>query len=264
LELEKIVDWFGRSLKISTLDQGQYGIDFWDSNYEPDQAKIFIECIKYFPDFTFIDCGAAIGAYTLPALAYGRNVIAIEPEKNVFRILKENVMLNNFQSTFELLNTALIDKHNNRGKFIGDASTMSHNDYTDFESTLIDIAKDFQNKIIKIDIEGAEWPILKNKATINSLLNSRNIIFLAPHIGFDSSHRSAKGKNLRFKWGVVLEIMTLINLLIRFKFIYEIGVGKLKLVSIFNRKRFYAHGWPNSLLISNDSEVILKLKNIVK
>jgi hypothetical protein len=58
---------------------------------------------------TFLDVGALCGSWTLPALALGANTISIEPDPKFFKILTNNVAINNFSKWYGI-NAAAYDK----------------------------------------------------------------------------------------------------------------------------------------------------------
>jgi len=68
--------------------------------------KLFKELIK--PSMTFLDVGAGVGSYSIPAAKRGLRVIAIEPDPISFRLLLQNAKLNDVE--LELKNIAAYDR----------------------------------------------------------------------------------------------------------------------------------------------------------
>jgi FkbM family methyltransferase len=61
------------------------------------------------PADVFYDIGANIGLFTLIAAERCRNVVAFEPAGDTFRMLSENIRLNNSPANVELMNAAASD-----------------------------------------------------------------------------------------------------------------------------------------------------------
>jgi len=68
--------------------------------------KLFKELIK--PSMTFLDVGAGVGSYSIPAAKHGLRVTAIEPDPISFRLLLQNAKLNDVE--LELRNVAAYDR----------------------------------------------------------------------------------------------------------------------------------------------------------
>jgi FkbM family methyltransferase len=151
-------------------------------------AEKFIHFLK--PGMIAVDCGAHIGEYTLLfAHLVGSNgrVYAFEPDPRVFKILKENVTLNNLRNIV-LNNIALSD-------FCGEMEFLLNIDPT--ASSLVKAGNRIvgrvrvpvttldafiqENKItkidaIKIDVEGAEEPVLSGAKEVLSCLKPGLIV----------------------------------------------------------------------------------------
>ncbi|ARM74637.1 FkbM family methyltransferase [Acidianus manzaensis] len=126
-----------------------------------------LEIIKWV-DFrtlrTFVDVGAYIGTYTLRAAYYGANVYAFEPNPYSYSILERNIADNNFNNV-KLYNVALYDQPAEMDICIGDVGSSlireCNNQFKVKTLTLDSINFDEKIDLIKIDAEGAEYPILK-------------------------------------------------------------------------------------------------------
>lgn len=143
----------------------------------------------------FIDVGANIGWYTLNAakqLEKGQ-VFAIEAEPANFRILKDNIDLNNFKNVISY-NIAAWNKNTNIKLMLSKSYTM-HTVKEDFitnresrysKRTMIIEAKkldDIFNEldlakldVVKIDVEGAEIEVIDGMKKYLSLYNPRIIV----------------------------------------------------------------------------------------
>lgn len=91
----------------------------------------------------FIDVGASVGSWSLPAAAFGASVIAIEPDIESLDILYNQIKSNHFEDRIKVIE-----------KFAGSDLTI--------DSLGLDNVK-----LIKIDVEGVEFDVLSSaKETI--------------------------------------------------------------------------------------------------
>jgi FkbM family methyltransferase len=258
------VHWAGLDFNVSSGSQGFYGQDFWESDYEKNQIRIFSHCVDLFQNYVFVDCGAAIGAYTLPAASKGIKVIAFEPERKVFDVLESNLEANNFfNGNVKSVYSALVSKKDRKRKFGGNAKNVFPHEFSESETIFAETIKNLDNLIIKMDIEGAEWPILQDKNTLKLLLDSNSLFFLAIHVGFHSDKRNSSFiSKFKFRIGVIHELITFIKLCLKFKYVHEINSGNLTITSFLRKRMFSARAWPNTFIFSNSNEVIKKLAEI--
>lgn len=161
--------------------------------------EIFIdEVYKFKPSdekLQIIDCGANIGLSViyLRKLFPNANITAIEPDKKVFSQLEHN--LNNFKlKNVELLNVAAwindspisFESDGGLGGKITDKAT---------DSTLVntvrlkDLVKKEKTFFLKMDIEGAEYEVLKDMK--DELKNIENL-FIEFHTGFEEKNKLAE------------------------------------------------------------------------
>ncbi|MDY6950128.1 MAG: FkbM family methyltransferase [Thermodesulfobacteriota bacterium] len=122
----------------------------------------------------FVDIGAHIGKYTVRlARKLGDNgqVVAIEPEKNNFNVLKKNVKLNRL-SNIHLVNAACSDRDGESPLYVVDQCTTLHSLYANngkeqviVKSLTLDTVLSQLNiervDLVKIDVEGAEVDVIR-------------------------------------------------------------------------------------------------------
>lgn len=147
-----------------------------------DELKILLLLKQYLKHGSiFIDCGAHIGRYSLLASALVKKgkIIAVEPLKQNFVILKKNIKINNLHN-IKCLNVGLGNSNKNINLNVGqdlatntlNISWLNHLEGKNFRRNYVtinmkkldNIIKDLNLKkidLIKIDAEGAELDILK-------------------------------------------------------------------------------------------------------
>lgn len=137
----------------------------------------------------FIDIGANIGIHALTAANCGSSVIAFEPHPANFELLTKAVFANGWDSLIKCYQLAVSDKDRSTMKLFDDPNNMggsslhrNFNHETFFVLTSsIDAQKinfsNYENVIIKIDVEGHENYVLKGM--LDTLNNSKlNAIFI--------------------------------------------------------------------------------------
>lgn len=116
----------------------------------------------------WIDCGGNVGAFTLLACSLGAKVTTYEPDPNNCEMIRKNLKLNGFAA--DVVCAGLV--HNNVKKinlYVGNNGNVWRNsmfknwngkgikvDCVNFDEVVPD------GVCVKIDIEGAEMPILEN------------------------------------------------------------------------------------------------------
>lgn len=122
---------------------------------------------------TFVDCGAAYGSYTLPALAKGAEVIAFEPHPEYMKALQRNTSVNAF--VCQLAQCGLF----NEEKILDwdEVKQMVLAPLDSFPVTKIDW--------IKIDTEGAELKVLEGG--INTLKRTKPNFIIEIHDFLDQN-----------------------------------------------------------------------------
>ena len=131
---------------------------------------------EYLPEFELhnyrngiiIDAGAHVGLFSIMASLFAKEVIAIEPHPINFMLLKANMRRNNIRNVVTL-NRALWPIRGQYELFEGNSSDKNtllpngYNAYTYKVSTvtLSDLIKKYgEIDLLKMDIEGAEFPVI--------------------------------------------------------------------------------------------------------
>lgn len=192
-----------RSVDVNVdLDGDLYGAEYWDTisnrSYEPDTVG-FIEN-KCDSNTDFFDIGTANGAMSLIAAAEGARVFAYEPDPRICHVAQRNFLLNpELQADISLKNVAVSSESGmtsfgmkSDNKVISSIVTTGHLpkipvniQIVSLKSELNQIHTDLKRKlIIKMDIEGAEWKIMQDQNSLNTLKQHNALLLLAVHPGF--------------------------------------------------------------------------------
>jgi FkbM family methyltransferase len=204
----------GASLKINLefeTKAGIYGESFWgriqEGRYESTTFD-FLESLYPAGYRSFVDIGAATGCMSLFAAFTGLSVVAIEPQEQVFRALLENVNLNpeiaeRISLKYALVSATKDEKSLSRSFTPGAAGPITSGALAEQLLTLEEVLNqvEIQNKVaIKIDIEGAEFPLFFDEKTINYLIKRKPLIFIALHPGFKKPLSAHANFISRFVW----------------------------------------------------------------
>ena len=115
-----------------------------------------------------VDVGAHIGKYTVLAAKLSKNVLALEPNKENFKILKRNIKINGLKNV-RVLRLAASNKNSKFKLYIGDSSghhsiSRKFKDYQIVSGVKLDSLfkklKVDKVDLVKIDVEGAEMQVL--------------------------------------------------------------------------------------------------------
>ena len=198
-----IFDVLSKSFTITVeLDGDHYGEEYWqriaDRKYEPDTIG-FIED-RCHSNVDFMDIGAANGAMTLIAATNGARVSAYEPDPRIHSVVARNIELNPRLKTLITLHKKAISATSGTMKFRKDedSSVLSsivftgHDESAEIEIEKISLKEEIENfhqnnsrsLILKMDIEGAEWGILKSVEILKCLSLHKATLILAVHPGF--------------------------------------------------------------------------------
>lgn len=163
---------------------GKYGALF-TKEFEPSVKEV----LHQFHSGTFVDIGANIGLYTImmsKILGKRGKVIGIEPDPDLFSVLKENVRINNC-SNVELFNVAAWSTDSKLKLYKAQfGASFLHNSvmkkisekYDEVDAVPLDkIVKQEKVDLIKIDVEGAEVEVFKGSKRIFFNNPSLQIVF---------------------------------------------------------------------------------------
>jgi FkbM family methyltransferase len=180
----------GSKMVLDLKDKGINRDLFLYAYREPECTKIFKNELS--EGMRVADIGANIGYYVLmEAQIVGDKgkIFAIEPEPSNFEMLKRNVKMNPHAACVELYNMAISDKI---GKTLftiaGTANahklsipgSKGNNEIEVATTTLDDLLGREEVNVIRMDVEGGEWLILKG---MRDILNSKKPlkIFMEVH-----------------------------------------------------------------------------------
>lgn len=158
--------------------------------------EVFIKQDYYFDAKTdsplIIDCGANIGMSVLYfKILYPKSkIIAFEPSPLAFKLLEKNVKQNKLQNV-TLVNSALSDSdgdmtfyvHNYKGSLTSSLDPIrgGKNELTVKVERLSTYLKDRNCDLVKMDVEGGEWGILRDLVQSKTLGKTQNYLIEYHH-----------------------------------------------------------------------------------
>ncbi len=163
---------------------GSHNNSVWLGTYESEQSKKFVQKSKN--SQIFLDLGAHAGYYTLlyKSLTKETTVYSFEPVDSNFQFLQKHIKINNFKNVIQF-NKAVADTEGvlrfARGNSVGGKLSMDG----DMNVTAVKLSRLIDEKIIefpdliKMDIEGAEYQVLKDLEPY--LKTQKAVIFLSTH-----------------------------------------------------------------------------------
>jgi FkbM family methyltransferase len=231
--LYKAVKFFRPKSKLLKFKVPKYDYEFYCRINKDDfivmtrHEDVIIEYFRPKEGDIVVDIGAYIGLYTIIAskrVGANGKVIAIEADPSNFELLNRNIKVNQLTNIISLnnavysketklklylpgeelghttYNTVMSDRAKNEDKFVEvSANTLDY---------LLQLKEITDVNWVKIDVEGAEFEVLKGAH--NLLLNSRNIVILM------EVHGSTNDYRLKLE-----EFIRSYNLKIEFEKIYE-------------------------------------------
>ncbi len=193
-------------IKISSKDDG-IGKEFYFSGHyslaEIDKAIGVLKHYNIYKIGALLDIGANIGHVTLHSLAkkYSNFAICIEPDEFNFKLLKDNIKINNFENITVLKKIALGSKSGKEKIILSENNYGDHRIFTTNETSEIDkYNAGSERKVSEIDII-----TIDELAKTNKYFDNVNLISIDVQ-GFELE--ILKGGNLYFKRGIpmMLEI----------------------------------------------------------
>lgn len=195
---------------VDTSAENFYGLPFWNSvcegNYEKEQIDdIVTTLIQSKQKILFLDIGASCGIYSLAVGSLGIPVISVEPDQQQFIALIKNIALNpNFK--ISPYNSFLTGAQ--KAEFSAYSSHLKNSNLNTIRAS--DLINEREKHLIKIDIEGGEWKVLKDKEFIRKLKLTNSMVFLSVHVGFFSQNYYKNFlERLRYRLRYLDELLTL-------------------------------------------------------
>jgi FkbM family methyltransferase len=154
------------------------------------------------PGDTFVDVGANIGTYTiLAAKNAGAHVISFEPIPSTFENLQRNVTANGVNEMVDLRRYGVGDKAgtlyftnsiDGMNHVLRDHEIANRTDTVEVPTgTLDDLLNDKRPVLIKIDVEGFEWPVLNGAGRVLASPSLKALIIelngTGNHFGYDEN-----------------------------------------------------------------------------
>jgi FkbM family methyltransferase len=152
-----------RKLEVTVPDD-QYWISIKDILLNREYEYISGFALRNFKGLV-VDAGANSGIFSLISAMFAKQVVALEPHPDNFRILQRNIERNGVKNIFAINKALWHEKGNleiHEGTHSGEHSIYSPStkSITASTTTLEELVKTFGNiDLLKIDIEGAEFPI---------------------------------------------------------------------------------------------------------
>ena len=170
------------NFKIYILPEKLYDIIRWDQSCDAEPLLDYLQEKKISGD-VFIDIGANIGIVSIYASSIFKNVYSFEPEQTNHGYLKENINLNNIKN-IKVFNMCVSDISghvtlNVRDQFAHHGITSSHASTIKSRVEVVSVTLDefllehdiSKVDVLKVDVEGAEWLVLKGAQ--NSLVSGK-------------------------------------------------------------------------------------------
>ena len=190
------INKYGYKISINDKEKNYFWKIYKDNSWEPETFEIFNRYIH--SDTTYLDIGAWIGPTVLYGAQIAKKVVALEPDKQAFGYLKENIILNaKISKKVTLVNSALTIKTGPITLYTENANSSSsvinpNNFVNHYEISGISIADLFKKykltdtAFIKIDIEGYEYKLLPHLISYLTELmgNKMPTIYLSLHLPY--------------------------------------------------------------------------------
>lgn len=190
---------------------GIYGQDFWTLiNRDAYESETFDFIQRTFiPGAFFFDIGAATGCMSIYAAQLGYKVVALEPQHSVFEALTRNIALNTeLHENVEAVHALVVNSETQGGKEISEFFTSGASGPLEGLSASvkkISMRDLFHNvnsdvrTVFKVDIEGAEFNLLRDVQLLSELKAQNSVMYLSLHPGFLNPMRS-HSKFARLVW----------------------------------------------------------------
>jgi FkbM family methyltransferase len=143
----------------------------------------FVEEVR--PEDTVWDVGANVGTYSLFAARQGASVVAFEPASDALPRLRKNIELNSVDVS--IMEVALADENGTRNLL--NTGKSGHGKLSDGDGETVEVRRGDtleleQPDIIKIDVEGAEYEVIRG---MGEKLSGARACYVEFHEGVDQS-----------------------------------------------------------------------------
>ena len=222
----------------------QNSFDEWKNYSHTNWEQYFFDYVddnKYL-NYDFIDIGAAIGKTAIYAAHKFKRVIALEPDYDAFKKLKDMCELNKVFSNIVVLHNFLSSKYI-KSRFQNNSifSDIHFKHRTKLTScicygiTLKKLLNTFNLKkfFLKIDIEGQEFTLIADKEFLKIIKERKPNIYLAIHFG--TNHK------LKYKISRIRFFQRFLNLTKTFeeyRILYNL-IKNYKIMKVNKKKNIY-------------------------
>ena len=228
---------------------GIYGQEFWtliNNNAYESETFDFIQR-TFVPGAFFFDIGAATGCMSIYAAQLGYEVVALEPQYSVFEALRRNIALNpDLHRNTETVHALVINSRSQEDKEISDFFTSGASGPLESLSDsvmrvsmqdLFDKANLDTKTVFKVDIEGAEFNLLRDVNLLSELKTRNSVMYLSLHPGFISPlKRNSKLARLVWLVGATKEVADLYFRLRKYAIVLDnSGLVQLNLMNVLRR-----------------------------
>lgn len=152
--------------------------------YNPDETEKILELVGL-TDGLFVDIGANIGCISMAACSLGRDVLAFEPQPEVYKLLEKNVVssggevvtcnyaLGNEEGFADMPKVHYSERGNFGGLGIGTKSSLG---YITVPVRTLDSLELPRVGMLKIDVEGFELEVLRGG--LETIVRDRPIMYI--------------------------------------------------------------------------------------
>lgn len=242
----------GKLISIDTEYEekiGIYGQDFWTLINNNDYESETFDFIQrtFIPGAFFFDIGAATGCMSIYAAQLGYQVVALEPQYFVFEALRRNIALNSgLHGNTEIVHALVVAAKSRENKEVSNFFTSGASGPLE---SLSDSVKrismqdlfhkvDLDDKtVLKVDIEGAEFNLLRDIELLSELKARNSVMYLSLHPGFLTPLRgNSKLARLFWRAKATKEVADLYFRLRKYsKIMDNKGLVKMTLISVLRQ-----------------------------
>jgi FkbM family methyltransferase len=172
-----VVNWVNQSRLLIRRGRPGATLNLYGGLHEFEDMSFVLHALT--SKDTFVDVGANIGSYTILASAVaGAFSFSIEPTPETYKILKDNIRINDVTNLVKTYNIAIGERNDYvrmtrnldcRNHVVSGSMDEKGLDIIDIQQkTLDEVMKHAEPKIIKIDVEGYEHKVIKGAHSILS------------------------------------------------------------------------------------------------